>query len=69
MTFVLFRGVCSDEIQVVGIGVPPLLVIPEGFSKFVVNYHGAIHRMQHLFLSETVFVSLKSVQQKPSCAS
>ena len=47
----------------------PLLVIPEGFSKFVVNYHGAIHRMQHLFLSETVFVSLKSVQQKPSCAS
>ena len=46
-----------------------MLVIPEGFSKSVVNYHGAIHRMQHLFLSETVFVSLKSVQQKPSCAS
>ena len=47
----------------------PMVVIPEGVSKFVVNYHGAIHRMQHLFLSETVFVSLKSVQQKPSCAS
>ena len=57
----LHRSVCSQVLI--------KLVIPEGFSKFVVNYHGAIHRMQHLFLSETVFVSLKSVQQKPSCAS
>ena len=27
MTFALFRGVCSDEIQVVGIGVPPLQIL------------------------------------------